>query len=84
MKEMPVSRSRITTSGDAAAVLLPGELLEELGLKVGDEVEVVVIEGTLVLRRTDEEERSRRVEESTQSVLQRRKSAFEELAKGVD
>jgi antitoxin component of MazEF toxin-antitoxin module len=84
MKEFPMSRKRIATSNDSAAVLLPQELLDQLNISAGDEVDLVVIDRTLILRPLDEAERALRIEDVTSSVLDRRTSAYQELAKGVD
>lgn len=79
-----MSRKRIATSNDSAAVLLPQELLDQLNISAGDEVDLVVIDRTLILRPLDEAERALRIEDVTSSVLDRRTSAYQELAKGVD
>ncbi|HXG63606.1 MAG TPA: AbrB/MazE/SpoVT family DNA-binding domain-containing protein [Blastocatellia bacterium] len=79
-----MSRRRITTAGDSAAILLPQEVLDQMGVKVGDEVDLSVVERTLILRPLDEAERARKIEEATDTVFERRKSAYEELAKGVE
>jgi len=79
-----MSRKRIATSNDSTAVLLPQELLDQLNISAGDEVDLVVIDRTLILRPLDEAERARRIEDATSSVLDQRTSAYQELAKGVD
>jgi bifunctional DNA-binding transcriptional regulator/antitoxin component of YhaV-PrlF toxin-antitoxin module len=63
---------------------LPQEALDEMGLGIGDEIDLTIVEKALVLRRVDEAERGRRVQESTEAVLERRKSAYERLAKGTE
>ena len=79
-----MSRKRIATSNDSAAVLLPQELLDQLNISAGDEVDLVVTDRTLILRPLDEAGRARRIEDATNSVLDRRASAYEELAEGVE
>ena len=79
-----MSRERISTSGADATVRLPGEILERLGISVGDEVEMLVVERTLVVRPLDEVERETQINAATKEVLERRKSAYEELARGAD
>lgn len=79
-----MSRERITISGDSPAVRLPQDILELMGVAVGDEVEMSLVERTLIVRPLDEAERSQRIETASKNVLERRKSAYEELAKGAD
>lgn len=79
-----MSRRRIIGSGESPAILLPREALEEMGLAIGDEVDLTIVEKSLVLRRVDEAERGRRIQDSTEAVLDRRKSAYERLAKGTE
>ena len=77
-------RKRIDTSEDSAAILLPQEVLDELGINAGDEVDLSVVDGTLILRPLEETERARKIDEATNTVFERRKSAYVQLAKGVE
>jgi len=79
-----MSRERITTSGENATVRLSAEILEGLGLAVGDEVEILLVERTVVVRPLNEVERSERIEAATKDVIERRQGAYEELARGAD
>ncbi|HEX8888505.1 MAG TPA: hypothetical protein VF779_04980 [Pyrinomonadaceae bacterium] len=79
-----MSRKRITASENPATLLLPQELLDKLGVNDGDEIDVSVVDRTLVLRSLEEAERAKKIEAATKSVFDRRKSAYEELAKGVE
>jgi antitoxin component of MazEF toxin-antitoxin module len=79
-----MSRERITTAGDDATVRLPGEILEGLGVAVGDEVEMLVVERTLVVRPLSEVKRADKIDAATNDVIERRTSAYEELARGAD
>lgn len=79
-----MSRKRITAIGNSAALELPQELLDELGVAVGDEVDLCVINRSLILRPLDEAERAQTIEAATQATFERRQSAYEELAKGAD
>ena len=79
-----MSRKRIDTSKDSAAVLLPQDILDQLGINAGDEVDLSVVDGTLILRPLEEAERLLRIEAATDAVFERRKSAYEELAKGIE
>lgn len=79
-----MSRKRITTAEDSATVLLPQELIEMMGIEVGDEVDVSIVGRTLVVRPLDEVERAQRIDDATGAVFERRKSAYEELAEGAE
>lgn len=79
-----MSRERISTSGEDATVRLPGEILEGLGLAVGDEVEMFLVERTLVVRPLSEVERADKIDAVTNDVIERRTTAYEELARGAD
>jgi AbrB family looped-hinge helix DNA binding protein len=79
-----MSRKRIDTSKDSAAILLPQEVLDQLGINPGDEVDLSVVDGTLVLRPLEDVDRARKLEEATSNVFERRKSAYEQLAKGIE
>jgi antitoxin component of MazEF toxin-antitoxin module len=78
-----MSRKRIDTSKDSAAILLPQEMLDQLGINAGDEVDISVVDGTLILRPLEEVERPRKIEDATNTVFERRKDAYEQLAKGI-
>lgn len=79
-----MSRERIHKAGDVAAVRLPPQILEDLGIGIGDEVEMSIKEGAIILRPLDEPEPARKIEEASTAVIDRRKSAYEELARGAD
>ena len=79
-----MSRKRIMASEDSATLLLPREILDAMGVNDGDEIDVSVTDRTLTLRSLDEAERARRLGAATESVFERRKAAYEELAKGAE
>jgi AbrB family looped-hinge helix DNA binding protein len=66
--------------GDAGAIVLPAAVLESLGLKAGDAVEVTVNDRQLILRPVEDTERRQRLEAITQEVLERRRDAYQRLA----
>lgn len=72
-----MSRKRILASDDSAVILLPQEVLDQIGVSNGDEVELSVEEGAVILRPLDEAVRAQKLAESTDAVLERRKSAYE-------
>ena len=79
-----MSRKRITVSENPATLLLPQEILDKMGLVDGDEVDVSVVDRTLILMPLDEVERAQKLGTVTKSVLERRKRAYQELAKGAE
>jgi antitoxin component of MazEF toxin-antitoxin module len=79
-----MSRERITAVGNSAALLLSKEMLDKMGLAVGDEVEVSIIDRALVLQPLDELNRAEKLEAVTQAVLERRQSAYTRLAQGTE
>jgi len=76
--------SRITTIDDAASLSLPPEAVDALGVKPGEELDVEVVGRALVVRSVEEARRSRDFLNSFESILQRRRKAYEQLAEGPD
>lgn len=79
-----MSRKRITSDERSATLELSQEILDALGVAVGDEVDLSVVDRTLILRPLDEMERAHAIEAATKATFERRQSAYEELAKGAD
>ena len=79
-----MSRKRIAASQDSAAILLPPEVLDEMGVHEGDEVEIFVSNHTLTMRPLSDAERAGRVEDATKAVFERRSDAYRKLAEGVE
>jgi len=77
-----MARQTITTLNDNPALVLPQEMLAQLGVAIGDDVDVIVVEGMLVVRTPAEAERDQRVAALTQSLLERRKPVYTALAEG--
>lgn len=72
---------RITTREDAS-LPLSTETLEAIGINAGDDLDIEIVGRALVVRSVDEAERSRDFATVFESVLKRRRLAYEELAKG--
>jgi antitoxin component of MazEF toxin-antitoxin module len=79
-----MSRKRIATSQDSAAILLPQEVLDEMGVHDGGEVDVAVSDRTLIMRPVADAERPGKIEEATKAVFERRRAAYKKLAEGVE
>jgi len=59
-------------------------MLELMGVQDGDEIDVSIVDRTLILRSLDEAERAQKIGAATEAVFERRRSAYEELAKGAE
>ena len=54
-----------------------------MGVREGDEVDVSVSDGTLIMRPLNAE-RARKIEDATSAVFERRGAAYKKLAEGVE
>ena len=79
-----MSRERITAIGESAALLLPKEVLDKLGITIGDEVELSLIDHTLLLQPLDEANRAQQLAAITQTVFARRQRAYTQLTQGPE
>jgi antitoxin component of MazEF toxin-antitoxin module len=70
----------IVPHGDSAAVVLSNEVLEAVGLRIGDVLEATVTQRQLILRPVEDAGRRQKVEEITREVLDRRRDAYQRLA----
>lgn len=69
---------------DSVAVLIPAEVLENLGISAGDEIDVSETDNALILRSVKEAEKTREIADATEKVFSRWDKVFVELAKGAD
>ena len=76
--------SKTTTVDQSSSVALPAEALSALGVDVGAELDVEIVGRALVVRSVDEARRSREFTTTFASILTRRRSAYEELARGPE
>ena len=75
---------RITAAENSATVLLPQEIIEMIGVQQVDEVDVSVVDRTVMVKPLEEAEHAQKLESVRESVFQRRASAYEELAKRAE
>jgi antitoxin component of MazEF toxin-antitoxin module len=75
-----MAQSKIIAHGEGAAVILPADLLESIGLRIGDMVEVNQEDRQLIFRPVEDTNRRRWVEEITREVIERRQEAYRRLA----
>ena len=71
-------------NGLSHGVSLPPEAVDALGVEAGAELDVEIIGRALVVRSVEEARRSREFTATFESILTRRRSAYDELAKGPD
>jgi antitoxin component of MazEF toxin-antitoxin module len=76
-------RRRISTSGNSAALVLSQDILGLMGVGAGDEVDVSLIDRTLVVRPISEAERSAKVQGAIDEVFRRDAGLLQRLAEGV-
>jgi antitoxin component of MazEF toxin-antitoxin module len=74
----------VATLEQRSSVPLPPEALDALGIQAGAEVEVEIVGRALVVRPIEEARRSAEFISAVESILSKRRTAYEELAKGPD
>ena len=74
----------VTTIDERSSVALPPEALDALGVEAGGELEVEIVGRALVVRSIDEAKRSRDFMSAFESILLKRRTAYDELAKGPE
>lgn len=75
---------KITQLGNSAAIVLPKDILALMNLGIGDEVEIKLVDKSLVVKPLSENARQELFETALRKVMLERKSMLENLAKGVD
>ena len=76
--------AKTTTIDQGSSVALPAEALNALGVEIGAEVDVEIVGRALVVRSVEEARRSREFASTFESILTKRRTAYEELAKGPE
>lgn len=75
-----MTQQYIAQVGETPALLLPDDILERLGLHVGDSLDVSIVDGFLIASPSYEEEREQKIQAAIQKVFTNRKSAYQRLA----
>jgi len=70
----------LVSQGDSTVVMIPNALLESIGLRVGDVIDVTVEDRQLILRSADDTLRREVFETIAQDVFKRRNDAYQRLA----
>lgn len=71
---------KVMALGDSAAIILTEDLLELLGLEIGQEVELSVVDRTLVIRSVQGSERAEMLRPAADQVFERRRGLLTGLA----
>ena len=74
----------VTTLDQHSSLALPPEALDALGIKAGAELEIEIVGRALVVRSVEEARRSAQFTSAFDSILSKRQSAYDELAKSQD
>jgi len=74
----------ITTIDDGSSLALPPEAVDALGVEAGAELDVEIVGRAVVVRSVEEAQRSREFINTFESILSRRRKAYERLAEGPD
>jgi antitoxin component of MazEF toxin-antitoxin module len=77
-----MARQKITAVNNSAALLLTPDMLDQMGISIGDDVEVTLVDHALILRPLAEVEREQTVATLTQALLERRRRVYTALAEG--
>ena len=72
----------VATLDQHSSVALPPEAIDALGVEAGAELEVEIMGHALIVRSVEEARRSAEFINTFDTILSRRRSAYEELAKG--
>ncbi|HZS10228.1 MAG TPA: AbrB/MazE/SpoVT family DNA-binding domain-containing protein [Blastocatellia bacterium] len=78
-----MSRQQVTLVNDSPVLLLSPELMEKLGISIGDELELAVENRTLIVRPLDEVEREAKMDAAMKDLMERRREVYEKLAEGA-
>jgi antitoxin component of MazEF toxin-antitoxin module len=79
-----MAQDRFITSSHSTTLLPPKEILDMLYVDTVHEVEVSVLGRTLTIRPLDEFRRAQKLNAAIEDVIESRKKAYEELAKGAE
>ncbi len=69
----------IISFGESAGIVIPTEMLESAGLRIGDVVDVTLSDRQLILRPSQDVARRQQLEAITQVIFERRRDAYQRL-----
>jgi len=73
-----------TTIDERSSLALPSEAIDALGVEAGAELDIEIVGRAVVVRSIEEAQRSRKFLDTFESILSRRRNAYERLAEGPD
>lgn len=76
-------RLQIKKEGSSAAILLSKDMMNLLGINLGDEIDVIIENHKLIMIPPNEAERKKKLNKAVHDVFERRNSAYHKLAEGV-
>jgi len=79
---MIMPKIQVKKVGNSAALLLNEEIMKLLAIHIGDEVDVIIENNNIIIQ-LDDFSREQKLKKVTTNVFERRKSAYQKLAKGV-
>ena len=75
-----MSQLTVIPLGAGAAVVLPDAVIESVGLRIGDKLDLTVRDQQLILRPVEDHPREARLAEITREVFEQRQDAYRRLA----
>ncbi len=76
--------ARIARVENMAALMLPKGIMEQLGIAIGDELDIAVVDNSLVARRSADADQIARIDPIIDRLFAERGEVYEALAKGVE
>jgi len=73
----------VMTLEDPAGLLITMELLEQIGVSAGDNVEIKINDHSLTVRPLADIEQEKVMDEAMDSLMERRQKLYERLAEGA-
>ena len=76
--------ARVASIENMAALMLPNGIMEQLGIVIGDELDIAVVDNSLVVRRSAAADQIARIDPIVDKLFAERGEVYEALAKGVE
>lgn len=73
----------IAKMGNPVMLVIPPEMLEQLGIKAGDDVEISLLSHKVVVQSSAQAQREARMKEIKEELFAERRVVYERLAEGV-
>ncbi|NOT58701.1 MAG: hypothetical protein HOP19_00580 [Acidobacteria bacterium] len=78
-----MTATQIVTVNETAGFTLTPEWLQQIGVKAGDQIEIVVNERSLTVRSLERHEIAEKMDQIVESLMERRRGLYERLAEGA-